>query len=161
MGPFAEARGRVSVELSLDGDLWASTERGLFHFLQEEWKLSHKFDRPMPVFDLASGHDGSMWALTPRSILQLADGDWRSVDMRRPTLDPRGGFRAIASRKAGGCWLGGGTGVYSFDRQTLKRLDVDIDGPARILFEQSDGTLWIGGFSELYRYRDGDLRHVD
>ena len=76
-GPFAEARGRVSVELSLDGDLWASTDRGLFSFAKEEWRLSYAFERPMPVFDLAAGLDGSMWALTPRSILRQTNGSCR------------------------------------------------------------------------------------
>jgi serine phosphatase RsbU (regulator of sigma subunit)/ligand-binding sensor domain-containing protein len=159
-GPFAEARGPVAVELSLDGDLWAGTQMGLYNFHGGEWHLSHAFDRPSAIFDLAAANDGTMWALTPQSILHLQAGKWETVNVPRPTLDPRSRFLAIASRRAGGCWLGG-RGIYRFDGGKVERVDVDIESPVREIFEQSDGTLWIGGLWDLFRYRDGKLTKVD
>lgn len=160
-GPFANVRFGVSVELSLDGDLWASTDEGMWLFTKGAWQLSHKFARRMPVFALASGEDGSMWALTPRSLLRLRDRVWETVDLPRPTLDPRSRFFAIAPRRAGGCWIGGGNGVYLYDGEKIERLDIDPDGGVDALYEQSDGTLWIGGEYDLYRYRDEELVLVD
>ena len=160
-GPFSGVRGPISIELSLNGDLWASTERGLFPYQAEAWQQSYTFDPPTPVIDLISCPDGSMWALTPRSVLRLTGDTWNAVDVQSQTLDWRDRFFAIAPRRNGGCWLGGRTGVYSFDGQNLERLDFDIDGRIRVLFEQSDGTLWIGGIRDLYRYREGVVTRVD
>lgn len=160
-GEFASNRGPVSVELSLDGDLWAGLDTGLYRFAGGKWKQEVAFDRRERVYSLLGGRDGSMWALTSRSLKRRTHEGWQSVDLPRRTLDPRGGFFTIAARQAGGCWLGGGRGVFQYDGGSLERVDIDIDSPVRVVFEQSDGTLWIGGVWDLYRYKDGVLEMVE
>ncbi len=58
--PFSEQRFPVRIERSADGDLWASTSRGLFRAGGQGWELVLPFARPQPVFDLVSGYEGSL-----------------------------------------------------------------------------------------------------
>ncbi len=114
------------------------------------------------VTDLLAEATGRIWAGTRgRGLLRREHAD--APLMQMPESEGAT-VRALASRRAGGVWVGHeGDGLQWFDGDRFRR-PMDDERLERLfvgaLLERADGSVWIAAREGLYRMHDGHLEDL-
>ncbi len=162
-----------------DGQLWASTDRGLA-LLDPAAGTARTLAPPpalmppdTPLRAITRGHDGALWIGTSGAgLLHLdpADGSWTRAPLAADATHPASlRINSVLQDRRGRLWAGsmGGLHLIDPDSGSARRFVHQPDDPAslsgnlvRSLLETRDGTIWIGTHSGLNRVRetDGTLR---
>ena len=150
-----------------DGAIWIGARGG---WLSKLDRLSGRFSNysipadllqrsasPPSIYDIERGRTGELWLATDAGLLRF-DSQTERFTRHGPlsaNAEPssRNIVRALSSDQSGGLWVGGVSGLFSFDpaanlhtKAPPDRHGNDIDSVLTMHLSR-DGTLWIGTFN--------------
>lgn len=162
-----ELAGTAIRDLLWDGsDLWAATDRGLFHGGRAGFEAVDVREGRGAAHALGRTRDGRLWVGHGPLLVgfEPAEGDSGT----RPSLvesevalleDVWGEIQAIVEDRDGSLWVGSyGGGLYRRTSRGIERMSVEhglVDHRPWALHEDREGGLWLGTRGGIARLSDG------